>query len=615
MTLLGGEPGAEEGRNEIGDQRRTDDASPEAEHVHVVVLDALGRGVGVVADAGTHALHLVRGHAGPYTATAEDDAPVGSPLAHGARDGGGVVGIVHGIGGMGPAIEDLVPGHRHVAEDFVLQREARMVASYGNVHRSHPGRTWKSRSPGGTAGSYLRSVGVGRGRGNRGPASPEPLRWGLSSRFGSRCTPSATQESLVHVLFDSARPRPAAAALCFAVALMIASVHAAPTSAMEEAATLELVASWPVDVEGGPTLRAAHTVWIERIEAATTSIDLAHFYASNEEGSRLEPVVRALENAAARGVRIRFLTEDGFYATYPETLDRLAGHDRIEVRRLRTRELLGGVLHTKAMLIDEREAFVGSQNFDWRALEHIAELGVLVRDARVARAYGDLFETDWRLAAGATLEEAPVEPRVRAQDFPVELDFGDGTVRVTPVLGCQTALPEPGLWDWPRLLAMIETAERSLELQALSYSPVDFDRTYWPALDNALRAAALRGVQVRLLVSHWDTRTGSIEHLQSLQCIPGIDVRIATVPEHESGFIPYARVIHSKLIVADGERAWVGTSNFQRNYFYAGRHAGLLVEGASFAAAVLDVFVRTWNASWTESVDPARTYEAPRVGE
>lgn len=419
----------------------------------------------------------------------------------------------------------------------------------------------------------------------------------------------------MHVHFESARTRCAAAALCLAAALMTTAANATPPPPTGESPTLELVASWPVDVGGGPTLRSAHTVWIERIEASTTSIDLAHFYASNEEGSRLEPVVRALENAAARGVRIRFLTEDGFYTTYPETLDRLAGHEGIEVRRLRTRELLGGVLHTKAMVIDEREAFVGSQNFDWRALEHIAELGVLVRDVRVARAYGDLFETDWRLAAGATLEAAPVTPRVRADDFPVELAFGDATVRVTPVLGCETALPEPALWDWPRLLAMIENTERTLELQALSYSPVDFDRTHWPALDNALRAAALRGVQVRLLVSHWDTRAGSIEHLQSLQCIPGIEVRIATVPEHASGFIPYARVIHSKLIVADGAHAWVGTSNFQRNYFYAGRHAGLLVEGASFAAAVLDVFGRTWNASWTEPVDPARTYEAPRVGE
>jgi phosphatidylserine/phosphatidylglycerophosphate/cardiolipin synthase-like enzyme len=383
----------------------------------------------------------------------------------------------------------------------------------------------------------------------------------------------------------------------------------------DEQRDLQLVASWPSGVDGGPDLPATAPVWIEMIEGATSHIDLAHFYASNEPGSRLEDVIVALESAAARGVRVRMLSEVAFYSTYPQTLDRLDAVDGIEVRHLRTREILGGVLHTKSMIVDEREVFVGSPNFDWRALEHIAELGVRVHDRSVALAFADLFENDWRLAAPTSASEDARPARVRAHEFPVELPHADATVRLTPIFGCVTALPEPDLWDWPHLSELVESAERTLELQALSYSPVDFDGSHWPELDNALRSAALRGVQVRLLVSHWDTRPGRIEHLQSLQCIPGIEVRIATVPAHPGGFIPYARVIHSKLVVADGARSWVGTSNFQRTYFYEGRHAGVLVEGASFAGAVLDVFARVWDAPWTEVVDPARRYDPPRVGE
>ena len=381
------------------------------------------------------------------------------------------------------------------------------------------------------------------------------------------------------------------------------------------ASTLELVGSWPVEVAGDPGLPAAHEVWREMIEGATDSVDLAHFYASNAEGSRLEGVIAALERAAARGVRVRFLSEDDFYGTYPATLDRLAAHSGIEVRRLPTAELLGGVLHAKMMLVDGREAFVGSQNFDWRALEHIVELGVRVRDRAVVTAYADLFATDWALAAGVPVDEAAVDPGVRATDFPVTLDFHGTAVRATPVVGCATALPAPGLWDLPRLLALVDGAQRSLRLQALSYSPVARDGSYWPDLEVALRSAAARGVRVEMLLSHWDTRAGRIEHLQSLQCVPGIEVRIATVPPFSGGFLPYARVIHSKLLLADTEHAWVGTSNFSRDYFHAGRHAGLLVDGESFGQRLDAVFDAVWNAPWTETVDPGRVYPQPRVGE
>lgn len=412
-----------------------------------------------------------------------------------------------------------------------------------------------------------------------------------------------------------ARANSTLAVFALGAAAMSVGTPASADPAPGRAPALELVASWPSELDAGPALRSADTVWVEMIEAATTGIDLAHFYASNAEHSKLEPVVRALELAAGRGVRVRFLTEDAFHDVYPETLARLGASPGIEVRRLRTRELLGGVLHTKMMGIDGREIFVGSQNFDWRALEHIVELGVRVRDPQIAQAYADLFDTDWHLAGGVELQDAAVSPRVHAAQFPVELEFGGHAVQVTPVFGCATALPEPALWDWPRLLALVDGAQHTLELQALSYSPVDADGAYWPQFDNALRAAALRGVNVRMVVSHWDTRTGSIEHLQSLQCLPGIEVRIATVPAHSGGFVPYARVVHAKLVVADGERSWVGTSNFQRSYFFEGRHAGLIVEGESFAVAVQDVFARVWNASWTATVDPARSYPEPRVGE
>src|SRR5882724_2882680 len=48
--------------DELGGKRFADDLRPEAEDVHVVVLDALMRRIGVVADRGTNPVDLAGGH-------------------------------------------------------------------------------------------------------------------------------------------------------------------------------------------------------------------------------------------------------------------------------------------------------------------------------------------------------------------------------------------------------------------------------------------------------------------------------------------------------------------------------------------------------------------------
>lgn len=375
---------------------------------------------------------------------------------------------------------------------------------------------------------------------------------------------------------------------------------------------LELVETTPVETTlGSPDIPETVDVWLEMIGGARESLELAHFYASDEAGSRLSGVVEAIEAAAARGVRVRFLADAGFHATYPETLDRLGARENVALRLYDLRARTGGVLHAKLMLVDGREAFLGSQNFDWRALEHIQELGLRIRVAPLVRAFAQAFEADWKRAAG---EEVPAESH-DASLFPVEAALAGGAkVRVTPLFSPRPFLADEALWDLPRLVAAIDGARERVLVQLLSYNVSERGGAYFDLLDTALRRAAARGVEVRLLLADWSKRRGSIEALQSLQVLPRVSVRLSTLPQAARGFIPYARVAHSKYLVVDGELAWIGTSNWSRGYFHESRNLGLLIEGEAMATRLEAFFDGLWSSDYCAEIDPCATYEPPRVG-
>ena len=391
--------------------------------------------------------------------------------------------------------------------------------------------------------------------------------------------------------------------------LALLCLIAVPASAQE---VLELVESVPVETTlDHPDLRDAYVVWPEMIDRAQKTLDFAEFYASDDPDnrqSRLETVTRAVERAAARGVQVRFLAEKVFQKTYPELLARLDAKDGIEVRIYDFGAIAGGVLHAKYFLVDGREVYVGSQNFDWRSLQHIQELGARVIEPGVARAFLDVFETDWALAGGGDKRN-----RTRTGSYLFPASVSDA--QVTPVFSPTGWLPDPTLWDLPRLVEMIDRATRTVRVQLLTYKTTARDGSYFDALDAALRRAASRGVQVQLLLADWSKRKGTIEGLQSLQVTPGIDVRMSTIPPFSGGFVPFARVGHAKYMVVDGRRAWIGTGNWEGDYFTQSRNAGLVIDSPKFGERLDRYFADAWGSTYAYDVDACATYEPPRVAE
>lgn len=350
------------------------------------------------------------------------------------------------------------------------------------------------------------------------------------------------------------------------------------------------------------------------IDGARESLDFLEFYGTSVEGGRVEPVIAAVERAAARGVRVRFVFDTRMLDRNPDVPPRLDAVDGVEVRVYDFSTRGGGVQHAKLFVVDEREAYVGSQNFDWRSLTHIQELGLRVREPALVRAVQAVFDLDWALTDPDTsLDDA--RPAPLETTWPVTARFDGEEVRVTPGFSPTGWLPDEALWEWPMMRAAIEGARDRVRLQVMSYHLHLYGGGEWTELDEALRAAAARGVRVELMVSHWETRPDRVVDLQALQRVENVEVRVVTIPEASSGFIPFARTIHAKYLTVDGARGWVGTSNASGDYFTRSRNAGFFVEGPSFAARLDRFFDDLWSSDYAETVDPERAYEAPRVSE
>ncbi|MCA9728491.1 MAG: hypothetical protein KC729_12455, partial [Candidatus Eisenbacteria bacterium] len=263
------------------------------------------------------------------------------------------------------------------------------------------------------------------------------------------------------------------------------------------------------------------------------------------------------------------------------------------------------------------------QNFDWRALEHIHELGTLIQDDRVAQADGLIFDIGWRAAADTTFVPPATSARTSAREtrsedssptIAIGLAPGD-TARVRLSASPPSMLPDAMDPDRARLVELIDGADHELVAQMLSYSVRsrgEVDST----LDRALRRAAARGVQVRLLVSDWQADSEErIRTVQSLAATSGIEVRLSVVAEHSGGYIPFARVEHCKFLVADSREVWIGTSNWGPDYFASTRNVGVTIEHSTLAGMVRRTFEKSWTAPLVRSVEPDSTYARRIHGE
>lgn len=374
----------------------------------------------------------------------------------------------------------------------------------------------------------------------------------------------------------------------------------------------ELIHTVPVDTAlGTDDLRQPGPVWTELFDGAKSSIDIGQFYAADHPGSVLDRVIERLEAAGKRGVMIRFLLEEkGIKLSEATTLERLRAIPNLTFRVLPYASVSGGIIHAKYLVVDGKQAFVGSQNFDWRSLEHIHETGLLISDATVVGQVQAIFEQDWN-AQLALSENKPVQQPVAGKEPPRSGNY---------LVASPQRYNPPGVGDsqleLPRLLG---EATREVRVQLLDYAPLaygpDKTRPYYAVIDNAVRAAAARGVSIKLMVSNWNTDRLELPYLKSLAVLPNVQIKIVTLPEARQGFIPYARVIHSKTMEIDGQVAWIGTSNWLGGYLDNSRNLEVVLRNEAMAKRIGQLHEQLWDGPYARALDIAKEYPEPHPGQ
>jgi phosphatidylserine/phosphatidylglycerophosphate/cardiolipin synthase-like enzyme len=253
-----------------------------------------------------------------------------------------------------------------------------------------------------------------------------------------------------------------------------------------------------------------------------------------------------------------------------------------------------GVQHAKFFLVDRQVSFVGSQNFDWRALNQIHEIGLKINDVTVATNLQAIFEKDWR--AGKTVGSQKVDgilgTRTVAQD---------ASLRV--VAAPEKINPDGISYTLDSLTSLIsEAGNTTIRIQVMEYTTrPNRGSPKWKAIDDALRAAASRNVKVQLMVDISDLKKAKGD-LTALAALDNVEVRVVTIPPWSGGAVPFARLIHSKYMVIDTRVAWVGSENWSENYFENTRDVGVITSANNVTRALNQVFEQVWNSAYAKSL-------------
>lgn len=375
----------------------------------------------------------------------------------------------------------------------------------------------------------------------------------------------------------------------------------------------EIVESTPVEtIYENSTLAKTPDVWNKMIDDASESIDIETFYFADEKNEPLEIIIGSLKNAANRGVRIRIIVDSSFYSRNDKSVDKLEGIENITIKKIPFGNLGGGVMHAKYFIVDNENLFMGSQNSDWRALKHIHEIGIRVKNKTLAQTFTELFETDWNLCNGNITGLVNQRPSaVVNSEKPVSINSEKhGEITLYPAFS-PPDFNIPGVNNEENeLVKIISNAKEKLFIQIYSFSDKDrYDTVLYDRIANALKESAGRNVMIRILIPDWEIGGSSQEFIKKFSQTKNIEIKIISIPLYSKGFIPFARVDHSKYMIADNDISWISTSNWESGYFHHSRNVSMVIKNIPINNELRGVFEMGWISPYSGIIETNKNYE------
>jgi hypothetical protein len=128
MTLGAAESGGQKGLNQFPSERMTDYETPEADHVQIVILDALVRRKGFMNQAGSHPRHFVRDDRCPHTTSTDGHTALHLSAGNCARQRDDKIRIVViSVQSAVAELDYLVAGHAQLSDELFHQFKSAVV--------------------------------------------------------------------------------------------------------------------------------------------------------------------------------------------------------------------------------------------------------------------------------------------------------------------------------------------------------------------------------------------------------------------------------------------------------------------------------------------------------
>jgi phosphatidylserine/phosphatidylglycerophosphate/cardiolipin synthase-like enzyme len=262
-------------------------------------------------------------------------------------------------------------------------------------------------------------------------------------------------------------------------------------------------------------------------------------------------VINALQEAAHRGIDVRVMLEEHPYGggsiSPIQTLDRL----KAAKVNAKTTSPHFALSHAKMMLIDANTVYIMTANFTSAGLggsrtAKNREYGIIDTHMQDVQAIIDIFNADWNRT---------------------EAHFNNPNLVVSPV-NARAAFT-----------SLINSTQKTLLIEA--------ELMRDNGIVQALVDAAKRGVNVRAILPARRSSSG-INNNDGIRTIKQGGVQIRELSQ---------LYMHAKIIVADGQRAFLGSENISTASLERNRELGIIVSDQKVLDTLQQTFWHDWNTS------------------